>query len=64
MHYEYCTRNGHVKVKMSSGKEKCLEFHDGQYQFTAPFIQYANFESMLKLSDERYREKTNQMKTE
>ena len=26
-HYEYCSSNGHVKVKMPSEKEK---FHDGQ----------------------------------
>ena len=32
-HYEYCSSNGHVKVKMPTEKEKWLKFHDGQYQF-------------------------------
>lgn len=45
-------------------KEKWLEFHDGQCQFIAPFMLYANFESILKLADQWYWEKTNQMKIE
>ena len=49
---------------MSSGKEKWLKFHDGQYQFKVPFMLYADFESILKLVDERYREKMNTMKAE
>ena len=32
-HYENCSSNGHVKVKMPTEKEKWLKFHDGQYQF-------------------------------
>ena len=28
-HYEYCSSNGHVKVKMPTEKEKWLKFHDG-----------------------------------
>ena len=27
--YEYCSSNGHVKVKMPTEKEKWLKFHDG-----------------------------------
>ena len=30
-HYEYCSSNGHVKIKMLSEKEKWLKFHDEQY---------------------------------
>ena len=37
-HYEYYSSNGHIKVTMSSEKEKWLKFHDGQYQFKVPFI--------------------------
>ena len=58
-HYEYCSRDGHVKVNMPTEEEKCLKFYDGQYQFMLPFILYADFESVVKLVDERYREKMN-----
>ena len=61
-HYEYCSSNGHVKVNMPTGKEKWLKFHDGQYQFKVPFMLYADFESILKPVDERYRDKMNTMK--
>ena len=63
-HYEYCSSNGHVKIKMTTGKEKWLRFHDGQYQLKVPFMLYADFESILKAVDERYREKMNTMKAE
>ena len=63
-HYEYCSSNGHVKVKMPTEKEKWLKFHDGQYQFKIPFMLYADFESILKPVNERYRDKMNTMKTE
>ena len=63
-HYEYYSCNGHVKVKMSTEKEKWLKFNDGQYQFKVPFMLYAHFESILKPVDERYRNKMNTMKTE
>ena len=63
-HYEYCSCNGHVKVKMLSGKEKWQKFHDGQYQFKVPFMLYKDFGSFLKPVDEQYREKMNKMKTE
>ena len=38
---------------MATGKEEWLIFHDGQYQFKVPFMLYADFESTLKLVDER-----------
>ena len=63
-HYEYCNSNGHVKVNMSNEKEKWLKFRDGQYQFKVPFMLYAEFESILKPVDERYRDKMNTMKAE
>ena len=63
-HYEYCNSNGHVKVKMPTEKEKSLKFHDGKYQFKVPFMLYADFESILKPVDDRYRDRMNTMKTE
>ena len=62
-HYEYCSSNGHVKVKMLTEKEKWLKFRDGQYQFKVPLILYTDFESILKPVDERYQEKMNTIKT-
>ena len=47
---------------MSSEKEKWLKFHNGQYQLKVPFMLYADFESILKPVDERYKEKMNTMK--
>ena len=47
---------------MSTGKEKWLKFHDGQYQFKVPFMLYADLESILKPVDEQYRDKMNTMK--
>ena len=41
-----------------------FEFHDGQYQFKVLFMLYADFERILKPVDEKYREKTNKIKTE
>ena len=63
-HHGYCSSNGHVKVNMPTEEEKWLKFHDGQYQFKVPFMLYADFESILKPVDERYRDKMNTMKTE
>ena len=63
-HYESCSSNGHVKVNMPSEKEKRLKFRDGQYQFMLPFMLYADFESILKPVDERYKDKMNRMKAE
>ena len=63
-HYEYCSSKGHVKVKMTTEKEKWLKCHDGKYQFMLPFMQYADFKSILKPVGERYRDKMHTMKTE
>ena len=61
-HYEYYSSNGHVKVNMLTKEEKWLKFQDGLYQFKVPFMLYADFESILKPVDERYRYKMNIMK--
>ena len=63
-HYEYCSTNVHVKVKMPSQEKKWLKFNDGQYQFKVPFKLCADFESILKPVDERYRDKMNTTKAE
>ena len=56
--------NGHVKFNMPTEKKKWLKYHDGQYQFKVPFMFYADFESILKPVDERYKEKMNTVKAE
>ena len=45
-------------------EKKWLKFHDGEYQFMLPFMLYADFESILKPVDERYRDNMNRIKTE
>ena len=60
----YSSNNDHFKVKMPNEKEKCLRFHDGQYQFMVPFMLYADIECILKPVDQRYRDRMNTMKTE
>ena len=52
------------KVNIPSEKEEWLKFHDGQYQLKVTFMLYADFESILKPVDKRYREKMNTMKTD
>ena len=49
---------------MPAENEKWLKFHDGQYQFKVPLMLYADFESIIKLVDEQYRDKMNTMKTD
>ena len=63
-HYKYCSSHGEVSVKMPGENEKWLKFYDGQYQFKVPFMLYADFESILKPVDERYKDQMNQLKTE
>ena len=52
-HYEYCSSNGHVKVNMTTEKEKWLKFHDGKYQFMAPFMLYADFKTSKHFKSSR-----------
>ena len=63
-HYKYCSSNDHVKVNMSGEEKKWLKFHLGQYQFKVPFMLYADFESILKPVDERYRDRMDTMRTD
>ena len=51
-------------VTMPTEKEKWLKFYDGQYQFKVPVMLYADFESILKPVDKRYRDRMNTMKAE
>ena len=46
-HQVYCEDNETVRVEMP-GEESTVEFCDGQNQFKAPFIMYADFESVLE----------------
>ena len=61
-HYEYCSSNVLVKIKMSTEEKKWLKFHDGPYQFKVPFMLCEDFESILKPVHELYRNKLNTMK--
>ena len=63
-HYQYCSSNGHVKVNITTEKEKWLKFHDGHHQFKVLFMLYADSESILKPVDEWYRGKMNTIKAE
>ena len=45
-HYSYCIDNETVRVEMPN-KGLIVEFYDGQNQFKAPFMIYANFEPIL-----------------
>ena len=45
-HYVYCSNNETVRVEIP--KDPILNFNDGQGQLKAPFVIYANFESILE----------------
>ena len=47
--------------RTESARDKHYEY---QYQFKAPFMLYANFQSILKPVDKRCRDRMNTMKTE
>ena len=47
MHLDYCINNESVKVEMPH-KKPIVQYSDGQFQFKAPFIMYADFESILE----------------
>ena len=46
-HIDYCIDNESVKVEMPY-KNPIVQYSDGQFQFTVPFIMYADFESILE----------------
>ena len=45
-------------------KETWLQLHDGQCQFKAPFMLYADLYKILKPVDKHYRGKMNKVKKE
>ena len=45
-HYSYCIDNETVRVEMPN-KGLTVEFYNGQNQFKAPFMMYADFEAIL-----------------
>ena len=47
-HYSYCVDNKSVRVKMPTKSKSILKFSDGQGQLKAPFVTYADFESILE----------------
>ena len=49
-HQVYCEDNESVRVEMPK-QGSTIEFKDGQNQFKVPFIMYADFESILELTD-------------
>ena len=46
-HYRYCKHNESVRIEMPL-KHPIVEYTDGQFQLIAPFIMYADFESILE----------------
>ena len=45
-HYDYCIDSETVRVEMPK-KGSTVKFYDGQNQFRAPFMMYADFEAIL-----------------
>lgn len=62
-HYKYFSSHGEANINPEE-KDKWLKFNDGQCQFKVPFILYADFESILKPVDERYKDQMKQLKAE
>ena len=50
-HYTYCANNESVLVQMPTKAKSILKFSDGQGQLKAPFVTYADFESILEPMD-------------
>ena len=46
-HVGYCKNNEAVRTEMPH-KNPFVQYSDGQFQFKAPFIMYADFESILE----------------
>ena len=46
-HVRYCKNNEGVRIEMQNHKP-IVEYSNGQYQYKAPFIMYADFESILE----------------
>ena len=52
-HFEYCKSQPNSKNEMPK-EGSLVKFQDGQYQFKVPFIMYADFEAILKLTEGPY----------
>ena len=50
-HFKYCKDNEAVRIEMPK-EGSFLTFHHGQNQFKVPFIMYADFEAILKPTEE------------
>ena len=50
-HYEYCKDHEAVRIEMPK-EGSFVEFHDDQNQFKVPFVMYADFEAILKPTEE------------
>ena len=50
-HLEYCKDNEVVRIEMPP-ENSIIGFHDGQYQFKIPFVMFADFESILKPTED------------
>ena len=62
-HYGNCVDHDAVKTEMPWKEEdKWVQYDAGQNQFKVPFAMYADFESILKPMDERYKDRMNQLK--
>ena len=46
-HVRYCRKNEAVRIEMKTRKP-FVKYSNGQYQFTVPFVMYADFESILE----------------
>lgn len=63
-HYEYCSINCQVNVKMPPEIKTLLKVHNNQYQFKVSFMLSTGFERIfLDPVDETFREKIDQVKT-
>ena len=47
-HVRYCKNNESVHIEMPH-KKPIVQYSDGQFQFTVPFIMYTDFDSILEL---------------
>ena len=50
-YFEYCKDNEAVRIEMPK-EGTFMQFHDGQNQFKVPFAMYADFEAILKPTEE------------
>ena len=50
-HFKYCKDNKAVRIEMPK-KGSFVKFQYGQNQFKVPFIMYADFEAILKPTEE------------